>query len=118
VNPPAPVACPIGGRYSFIQIGPKEEQYVTRIRGITERPRHLIDCLDYVSEFKSCDINPKKILVDAEYCATLDHTGKPIGEYGKCARFMQSLFHVLAYQFSFQQVSLVDYDQSLFHGTD
>jgi hypothetical protein len=26
-------------------------------------------------------MNPKKIYVDAEYCATLDHTGKPIGEY-------------------------------------
>jgi len=81
LDPPAPVACPIGGRYSFIQIGPEEEKYTTRIRGITERPRHLIDCLEYVSEFKSCDLNPKKILVDAEYCASLDHTGKPIGEY-------------------------------------
>ena len=99
VNPPAPVACPIGGRYSFIQVGPKEEQYVTRIRGITERPRHLIDCLEYVSEFKSCDINPKKILVDAEYCATLDHTGKPIGEYG------ESIFYNFVYEIDLLKLS-------------
>jgi hypothetical protein len=81
LNPPAPVACPIGGRYSFVQVGTEEEKYTTRIRGITERPRHMIDCLEYVSEFKSCDQNPKKILVDDEYCASLDHTAKPIGEY-------------------------------------
>ena len=84
VNPPAPVPCPIGGRYSFVQTGAPEELFTTRIRGITERPRHLIDCVDFVSEFKSCDDNPKKIYVDAEYCATLDHTAKPIGEYGQC----------------------------------
>lgn len=83
VNPPAPVPCPIGGRYSFVQEGAPESMFTTRIRGITERPRHLIDCMEFVSEFKSCDNNPKKIYVDAEYCATLDHTAKPIGEYGE-----------------------------------
>jgi len=82
LNPPAPVICPVGGRYSFQQIGSPENMYVTRWRGWTERPHHNIDCREYTSEFKSCDIlNPKKIFVDAEYCATLDHTGKPIGEY-------------------------------------
>ena len=25
--------------------------------------------------------------IDAEYCATLDHTGKPISEYGKYIRW-------------------------------
>ena len=83
VNPPAPIDCPIGGRYTFKQFGALEEQYNTRIQGITDRPRHQIDCQRYESEFKSCDLNPKKIFVDAEYCATLDHTGRPIGEYGK-----------------------------------
>ena len=83
VNPPAPVECPIGGRYQFVQTGEEEEKYNTRIRGMTERPRHMIDCREYVSEFKSCDTNSKKIYVDAEYCNTVDHTGKPIGEYGE-----------------------------------
>jgi hypothetical protein len=81
LDPPAPVPCPVGGRYNFTQIGLPDEKYVTRVRGITERPRHMLDCFQYVSELKSCDNNPKKLYVDAEYCATLDHTGKPIGEY-------------------------------------
>ncbi len=59
--------------------------FQTRIRGITERPRHMIDCEEYVTEFKSCDYNPTTIQLDAEYCETVDHTGRPIGEYGKCA---------------------------------
>ena len=82
VNPPAPVDCPLGGRYQFIQTGSEEEKYYTRIQGITERPRHMIDCYEYVTEFKSCNDNPKKIFIDAEYCDTVDHTGRPIGEYG------------------------------------
>ncbi|ESN92410.1 hypothetical protein HELRODRAFT_115911 [Helobdella robusta] len=81
LNPPSPVPCPIGGRYNFTQVGDRNEFYQTRIRGITERPRHMIDCHEYVSELKSCDSFPKWIYVDAEYCATLDHTGKPISEY-------------------------------------
>ena len=82
MNPPAPVECPLGGRYQFTQYGADAEKYFTRIRGITTRPRHQIDCFKYVTEFKSCADNPKKIFIDAEYCDTVDHTGKPIGEYG------------------------------------
>lgn len=82
VDPPAPVICPIGGRYSFIQIGDQWEKYYTRIRGITERPRHKIDCHEYISEFKSCDDNPRKLYIDAEYCNSVDHNAKPISEYG------------------------------------
>ncbi|KAK2170127.1 hypothetical protein LSH36_4g10029 [Paralvinella palmiformis] len=82
LNPPAPIMCPIRGRFRFTQRGPSTELYRTRIRGITERPRHKIDCREYTSEIKSCDQNPMKILVDAEYCETVDHTGRPIGEYG------------------------------------
>ncbi len=75
--------CPIRGRYKFEQSGPETEWIQTRIQGMTERPRHMIDCTEYVTEFKSCDMNPTKILLDAEYCETVDHTGRPIGEYGK-----------------------------------
>lgn len=92
VNPPAPVDCPIGGRYKFIQTGSEEEKYTTRIRGITTRPRHMIDCREYVTEMKSCDDNPKKIYVDAEYCETVDHTGRPIGEYGMDCWLLENAF--------------------------
>ena len=83
VNPPVPMNCPIRGRFKFTQKGLPTEIIKTRIRGITERPRHQIDCREYSSEWKSCDDNPTKILIDAEYCETVDHTGRPIGEYGK-----------------------------------
>lgn len=86
VNPPVPVACPIGGRYTFKQYGRPEELYWSRVQGITERPRHNIDCQEWVSVISSCDDNPRKLRIDAEYCATLDHTGKPIGEYGQLTR--------------------------------
>lgn len=81
LDPPAPVPCPVRGRYLFEQKGQPEELLQTRIRGMTERPRHMIDCKEYVSEFRSCDENPTIIQLDAEYCATVDHTGRPIGEY-------------------------------------
>ncbi|KAK2182820.1 hypothetical protein NP493_335g04014 [Ridgeia piscesae] len=81
LDPPAPIDCPLGGRYSFVQTGAIEEQYYTRIRGITQRPRHQIGCLSYTTEFKSCTDNPKKVYIDAEYCSTVDHTARPIGEY-------------------------------------
>ena len=80
--PPTPIPCPIGGRYTFAQDGEEEEKYKTEVRGITERPRHSIDCKEMQSEMKSCDNNPTKITIDVSYCASLDHTGKPIGEYG------------------------------------
>ena len=83
MNPPAPVECPIGGRYRFEQTGDEGEKFSTRVRGITERPRHKIGCRKNVTEIKSCATNQKKLLVDADYCDTVDHTGRPIGEYGE-----------------------------------
>ncbi len=82
MSPPVPIACPIRGRYRFTQEGQTNELYRTRIRGITETPRHMIDCRDYVSEWKACDENPSVTYIDAEYCETVDHTGRPVGEYG------------------------------------
>ncbi|ELT96302.1 hypothetical protein CAPTEDRAFT_221016 [Capitella teleta] len=81
LDPPAPMPCPLRGRYFFTQSGPESELFRTRIRGLTVRPRHMIDCREYVTEFKSCDETPFKISIDAEYCETVDHTGHPVGEY-------------------------------------
>ena len=75
--------CPVRGRYTFTQKGDNTEIYRTRIRGMTERPRHNINCDDMVTEWKSCDENPMRIQVDAEYCETVDHVGKPVGQYGE-----------------------------------
>ena len=100
VNPPAPIPCPIRGRYIFTQQGPESELYRTRIRGVTVRPRHMIPCRHYTTEWKSCDEDPFTIKIDAEYCETVDHTGKPIGEYGtsgypsKRKIFVEHLYNV------------------------
>lgn len=81
-DPPTPVTCPIGGRYYFTQDSDDKLQlYDTRIRGITDRPRVRINCLNSVSEFKACDADPTRIEVDNQYCETLDYRGRPIGEY-------------------------------------
>ena len=82
VNPPIPVDCPIRGRYYFEQYGPESELIVTRYRGVTERPRHQIGCKNQIAEWKSCDEKPSRIELDVEYCESVDHTGRPIGEYG------------------------------------
>ena len=42
----------------------------------------MIDCRHYVTEMKACDENPSILSIDAEYCETVDHTGRPVGEYG------------------------------------
>ena len=97
VNPPAPVPCPIRGRYSFTQIGLDEEKYTTRVQDISPRPQPSTNCFDYVSEFKSCDVNPNKIIVDTEYCSTLDDTGKPIGENS----IYSVTFHCLSSDFKY-----------------
>ena len=67
-----------------MQDGSEEEKYKTEVENAyTERPRHMIDCMDERPELKSCDANPFKLAIDVAYCDTLDHTGKPIGEYGE-----------------------------------
>ncbi|XP_014775619.1 uncharacterized protein LOC106872953 [Octopus bimaculoides] len=80
-NPPTPVPCPIGGRYSFIQTGFPNEFYTTRIRGITDKPRVQVDCRNVQSEAKSCTQDMTKFEIDVEYCETVDYRGRPIGEY-------------------------------------
>ena len=85
VDPPSPVDCPVAGRYKFKQIGGHDEKYFTRVEGVTVRPRHHINCREYTSEFRSCNENTKIIQIDVEYCETVDHNGRPIGEYGKIA---------------------------------
>ena len=82
MKPPVPTKCPVMGRYYFEQRGQESEKFRTRIRGYTERPRNQIDCRQFVTEWKSCDEQRSKIFIDAEYCETIDHTGRPVGEYG------------------------------------
>lgn len=84
MNPPSPVACPIAGRYTFLQTPRSElEKFQTRIRGVTDKPRVQVACRNWVTEFKSCSNTMTRIEVDAEYCESVDYRGRPIGEYGE-----------------------------------
>ena len=86
VDPPSPVPCPVGGRYSFIQnFRTVLEKYQTRIRGVTEKPRVQVPCRNWVTEFKSCSDTMTRVDIDAEYCESVDYRGRPIGEYGECS---------------------------------
>lgn len=81
-NPPSPVTCPMGGRWTFNQRSHDFYQmYDTRIRGGTLSPRNQISCDRNVSEIKSCHADRSKLEIDAWYCETVDFSGKPIGEY-------------------------------------
>ncbi|KAK7508265.1 hypothetical protein BaRGS_00000504 [Batillaria attramentaria] len=82
LDPPSPVTCPVGGRYTFQQWSNGElEKYATRIRGVTDRPRVQVDCRILIPELKSCSQDRSRIEVDAEYCEAVDYRGRPIGEY-------------------------------------
>ena len=66
------------------------EQFQTRIRGVTEKPRVQVDCRNWVTEFKSCSDTMTRIEVDAEYCESVDYRGRPIGEYGESSFICKS----------------------------
>ncbi|KAF6035131.1 hypothetical protein EB796_006554 [Bugula neritina] len=106
LNPPAPVECPIGGIYNFTQIGEQDFKYRTKIRGVTERPRVAYQCDNVESEFKVCSVNPKTINLDTERCATVDHVGRPIGEYDEPDNYLQCVGYWQENQLSY----LVTYD--------
>ncbi|XP_067938193.1 uncharacterized protein [Watersipora subatra] len=106
LNPPAPVECPIGGIYNFTQTGVKQFKYQTKIRGVTERPRVGYQCDNVESEFKVCSFNPNTVFLDTERCATVDHVGRPIGEYDEPDNFLQCV----GYWQENQQSYLVTHD--------
>ncbi|OAF71739.1 hypothetical protein A3Q56_00488 [Intoshia linei] len=83
LNPPKPIDCPIAGRYTFIQFGNKEEMIQTRIPGMTPKPRHHTNCKIHESELKVCRDDTKSMLLDADYCMSLDHNAKQIDEYDR-----------------------------------
>ncbi|WAR23603.1 hypothetical protein MAR_037272, partial [Mya arenaria] len=82
LDPPSAVPCPIAGRYKFGQRALSiQEEYRTRIRGVTEKPRVKVPCRNWVTELKSCSNTMTRIEIDAEYCESVDYRGRPIGEY-------------------------------------
>uniref|UniRef100_A0A1B0C575 Uncharacterized protein n=1 Tax=Glossina palpalis gambiensis TaxID=67801 RepID=A0A1B0C575_9MUSC len=63
---PAPVRCPVAGKFNFTQRG--EHPFKTRILGgVTLSPRPLIYCKENISDLSVCDTDQKELAVDENY---------------------------------------------------
>lgn len=87
---PAPVRCPVAGKMRFTQKG--EIPFETRIRGgITQSPRPNIQCKENISDFSVCDKDQRVILIDAEYCLSVDYVGRPQDIYSEPDNIMKCI---------------------------
>ncbi|KAJ8952349.1 hypothetical protein NQ318_017243 [Aromia moschata] len=75
-----PIKCPVAGKFNFTQRG--EVPFETRILGgVTISPRPNIYCKQNISDFSVCDTEQKEIDIDADYCLSVDHLGRPVDIY-------------------------------------
>ncbi|XP_058065303.1 uncharacterized protein LOC131214967 [Anopheles bellator] len=91
---PVPIRCPVAGKFNFTQKG--EAPFRTRIiGGVTLSPRPDIGCKQNISDFSVCDVDQKEMAIDADYCLSVDHLGRPVDIYSdpdyrmKCIGFWQ-----------------------------
>ncbi|EDS36537.1 conserved hypothetical protein [Culex quinquefasciatus] len=91
---PTPVRCPVAGKFNFTQKG--ESPFKTRILGgVTLSPRPDIRCKQNISDFSVCDTDQKEMAIDANYCLSVDHLGRPVDIYSdpdyrmKCIGYWQ-----------------------------
>ncbi|KAK2721970.1 hypothetical protein QYM36_002511, partial [Artemia franciscana] len=79
---PTPIRWPVAGMFSFAQKGylPFSQQ----IRGgITDAPRPEVNCRNNVSVAYVCDTEQRDLFIDVDYCADVDHLGRPVDIYTK-----------------------------------
>uniref|UniRef100_T1J8A6 Uncharacterized protein n=1 Tax=Strigamia maritima TaxID=126957 RepID=T1J8A6_STRMM len=77
---PIPIRCPIAGKFKFDQKG--DIPFTTRIRGgITQSPRPNVYCKENISDFSVCDNDQRQILIDSNYCLSVDYLGRPVDIY-------------------------------------
>ena len=68
---PVPVRCPVAGKFNFTQKG--DVPFETRILGgVTLSPRPNVYCKENISDFSVCDTQQKEILIDENYCLSVD----------------------------------------------
>ncbi|RXG69943.1 hypothetical protein Avbf_10353 [Armadillidium vulgare] len=71
-----PVQCPFSGRFTFGQKGSAPLQ--TRVlNGITQSPLDTYHCPNRQTDFSICDSDRKNIIIDLDYCFSLDKYGHP-----------------------------------------
>ncbi|KAH9366458.1 hypothetical protein HPB48_022822 [Haemaphysalis longicornis] len=77
---PVSIKCPVAGKFRFDQSG--DIPFETRIRGgVTQIPRPNVYCKENISDFSVCDKDQKIILIDANYCISVDYYGRPVDIY-------------------------------------
>ena len=82
--------CPVAGKFRFEQTG--DIPFETRIRGgVTQMPRPNVYCKENISDFSVCDADKKIIEIDANYCISVDHFGRPIDIYSEPDYQMQCI---------------------------
>lgn len=79
---PVSIKCPVAGKFRFDQRG--DIPFETRIRGgVTQIPRPNVYCRENISDFSVCDPDQKTILIDADYCISVDYFGRPVDIYSE-----------------------------------
>ncbi|CAG2168827.1 unnamed protein product [Oppiella nova] len=87
---PISTKCPIAGKFRFDQSG--DIPFETRIRGgVTQIPRPNVYCKENISDFSVCDADKKIIEIDANYCISVDHFGRPVDIYSEPDYQMQCI---------------------------
>ncbi|XP_069961245.1 uncharacterized protein [Cherax quadricarinatus] len=73
-DPPEPISCPIGGRFSFVQRGPSP---LTKriLGGITSSPLDTYPCHRQVSDLSVCTPDRRWINIDMDLCLSLNKDG-------------------------------------------
>lgn len=49
--------------------------------GVTLSPRPDIRCKQNISDFSVCSTDQKEIMIDENYCLSVDHLGRPVDIY-------------------------------------
>ncbi|XP_050692981.1 uncharacterized protein LOC126983871 isoform X2 [Eriocheir sinensis] len=74
---PAPVSCPIGGRFAFHQEG--GSPLLPRVMGgITTSPLDSYPCLTHHAVMSICGSDRKWIEIDLDFCVSLNKDGHPV----------------------------------------
>lgn len=70
----------MAGKFNFTQRG--EHPFRTRILGgVTLSPRPDIRCKQNISDFSVCGTDQKEMMIDENYCLSVDHLGRPVDIY-------------------------------------
>jgi len=77
---PAPIKCPVAGKFKFDQRG--DILFENRTRGGITSPKPNVYCKERVADFSVCG-DQKTISIEPSYCISVDQLGKPVDIYSE-----------------------------------